>query len=144
MGRRGTRKRGSGKKNKQKDNISISTAAEPNAQQLPPQARKRKKKVTRSAEALIRRARKEFEKGIARQARGPTDPYLAAASAASLAADAAFTDSESIDSESSTPPDWGDNVDATVTVTGSQQVGQTQTTYQDTLALGLDPASQAD
>ena len=141
MGRRGTRKRGSGKKNKQKDNISISTAAEPNAQQLPPQARKRKKKVTRSAEALIRRARKEFEKGIARQARGPTDPYLAAASAASLAADAAFTDSESIDSESSTPPDWSDNFDAR---DPSTQASEALEAHQDTSVLGQDPASQAD
>ena len=140
MGRRGTKKRG--KKNKQNNN-HLSTA-ELDAQQLAPQEHKRKKRVTRSAEALIRRARREVEKGIARQAQGPIDPYLAAASAAISTAEAVLSDSESKTSESSTPPDWGDNVDATVTVTGSQQVGQTQTTYQDTLALGLDPASQAD
>ena len=48
-----------------------------------------------------------MQKGIARQAQGPTDPYFAAISAATPTADAVALDSESSSSES-TLPDWGE------------------------------------
>ena len=102
MGRRGTQKRG--KKRKQKDNSYTSTA-EPAAQQPEFPAKKRRKKSTRSIEGRIRRAQSEVQKGIARQAQGPTDPYFAAISAATPTADAVTLDSESSSSES-TQPDW--------------------------------------
>ena len=99
MGRRGTVRRVK-KKQQQKHNL----CSEPDAQQPSLPAQKcRKKKHTRSIEARIRRAQSEVQKGIARQAQGPTDPYFAAISAATPTADAVALDSES---SRSIQPDW--------------------------------------
>ena len=87
MGRQGTHKRSTKKKNTSKNNQS--SAAE---QQSPSVPHKRQRTYKRSTEALIRRAQKEISKGLARQNDQldivPSDPTLAASTAASSSADA--------------------------------------------------------